>query len=84
MHLQGDGLPFEPQSALTAGDKGLADIRIIIEQCFARLKKDSWLLFEHGFDQADAVQRILREFGYRDVFTEQDYGKQDRVSGGRL
>ncbi|MEQ8407291.1 MAG: peptide chain release factor N(5)-glutamine methyltransferase [Gammaproteobacteria bacterium] len=82
-HLQADGLPFEPPTALTAGENGLADIRNIIEQSAGSLKKDSWLLFEHGFDQADALRMLLRENGFRDVFTEQDYGKQDRVSGGR-
>ncbi len=83
-HLQADGLPFEPAQALTAGADGLDALRQIISSSPARLNTDAWLLLEHGYDQAAAVQELLTAAGFSAVFTAQDLGGQDRVTGGQL
>lgn len=39
-------------------------------------------MFEHGYDQAAAVQQILSSLGYHEVVTEKDYAGNDRVTLG--
>jgi len=81
--LQGD-LRFEPANALASGGDGLDDLRRIIADATACLESGGWLLFEHGWNQGDAVRDLLEVAGYRDVFTTKDLEQRDRVSGGRV
>ena len=83
-HLSQGDVRFEPLTALVAGDNGLADIRYIIQNARDFLCHEGWLLFEHGFEQAQAVRAIFEEFGYQQIETHQDYGHNDRVTLGRL
>ena len=57
-HLTQGSLPFEPQIALIAGDKGLADIQQIIEKSRACLRDGGWELIEHGFDKFGRVDKL--------------------------
>ena len=85
-HLQGDGLPFEPPSALTdgvAGGDGLACIRRIVGGADERLNAGGWLLIEHGYDQAPEVRELLARAGFGDVASWRDEAGIERVSGGR-
>lgn len=82
-HLAQGDLRFEPASALISGYDGLDDIRRIVRDARAHLHPDGWLLFEHGWNQGDAVRALLIESDYAHVFTAQDLGRRDRVSGGR-
>ena len=82
-HLKLGDLPSEPSFALVAGSDGLDAIRQIIEDAPGYLKAGGWLLLEHGYNQAGAVQALLKEAGFTDVFTRKDHGGQDRVSGGK-
>ena len=77
-------LTHEPISALTAKNNGLADLEIIIAQAPQWLKTKGWLLVEHGYDQAQAVQQLFAQAGFSDVKTVKDYGGNDRVTMGRL
>ena len=52
-------LTHEPLQALVSGAEGLEDIRTIVAQAPARLAPGGWLLLEHGYDQAEAVQALL-------------------------
>ncbi|GAA0695096.1 peptide chain release factor N(5)-glutamine methyltransferase [Marinobacterium maritimum] len=81
-HLSQGDVRFEPLSALTAEDKGMADIRSIAEQAKAHLKSGGWLLFEHGYDQGETVRDLLRQLGYAQVRTQRDLGDNDRVTLG--
>lgn len=81
-HLQQGDVRFEPLSALTAEDKGLADIRIIADQARDFLRPGGWLLFEHGYDQGEAVRDLLCQLGYAQVRTQRDLGDNDRVTLG--
>jgi release factor glutamine methyltransferase len=76
-------LAFEPQSALVADDKGLADLRSIATQARPKLQSGGWLLLEHGWQQGDAVRGLLQSLGYAEVATRQDGGSRDRVTLGR-
>jgi release factor glutamine methyltransferase len=77
-------LTHEPLQALTSGADGLDDIRHIIAQTPSRLAPGGWLLLEHGWDQAAAVQALLRSAGFEEVQSRQDLAGVDRCTGGRL
>ena len=78
------GLRFEPITALTAADNGLADIAHIVANAPAHLHANGWLLLEHGYDQADAVQQLLLSAGFMQVQSIRDYGNNWRVTVGQL
>ena len=79
-HLEQGDLRFEPMSALVAADNGLADIRQIATQAREFLVTGGKLLFEHGYDQAAAVQALLAELDYTGIASDQDYGGNDRIT----
>ena len=55
---QGD-LRFEPRAALVGGADGLDAIRAIVAGAQAHLGPGGWLLFEHGYDQAERCRSLL-------------------------
>ncbi len=71
---------FEPTIALQSEEGGLADIRLIAEQSKYCLKKDSWLLIEHGFQQKQDVAQILITAGFENIECIQDLAKLDRLT----
>lgn len=77
------GLTHEPRSALVADEGGFADLRHLVRTAPAHLRVGGWLLLEHGREQAAAVRALLLAAGYAEVASWQDYGGNDRVSGGR-
>ena len=76
-------LRHEPRQALTSGADGLDDIRAIIAQAPAHLTAEGWLLIEHGWDQAQAVQQLLHNAGFRHVQSRQDLAGIERCTGGQ-
>ena len=76
-------LLHEPLSALVAGKDGLDDIRDIVLQAVRHLKPGAWLLLEHGFDQAQAVQHLLANQGFVSVQSRQDLAGILRCTGGQ-
>ena len=77
-------LTHEPITALTAKNNGLADLEVIIAQAPKWLNARGWLLVEHGYDQAQAVQQLFMQAGFSDVKTVKDYGSNDRVTMGKF
>jgi release factor glutamine methyltransferase len=77
-------LGHEPLSALVADDHGLADIRRIATGARGRLRPGGWLLFEHGWQQAEAVSAILRAAGFEGVRTRLDLEGRPRCTGAIL
>lgn len=77
------GLVHEPIEALTSGPDGLADIRLIIAQSPGHLRPASWLLLEHGYDQANAVSTLLSEHGFVNVQSRKDLAGIERCTGGQ-
>ena len=76
-------LRSEPRQALVSGVDGLDDIRYIIEQAPHHLNRGAWLLLEHGFDQASAVQDLLIQAGFTQVHSRVDLAGIERCSGGQ-
>jgi release factor glutamine methyltransferase len=79
-HLR--ALRHEPRQALVAGTDGLAALRQIVAQ--ARPHLAGWLLLEHGWDQADAVHKLLLDAGFTDIESRRDLQGQWRCTGGRV
>ena len=82
-HLQQGDVQFEPLSALIAEGQGFADIEQIIEQAPEFLNTDGWLLFEHGYQQAQGVVTRLKQRGFTQVRTILDLAGQPRVTLGQ-
>jgi len=83
-HLKQGDLRFEPQAALTDGSQdGLASLRAIVGDAARHLNPDGWLMFEHGYDQADLCRELLAAAGFQDLFSQPDLAGIPRVAGGR-
>jgi release factor glutamine methyltransferase len=84
--LMRDVREFEPRQALTSGGDGLDVIRPLVN-CAAQpgmLTEGGALLIEIGStDQANAVERMMREHGFKAVETVLDLGNRARVVVGR-
>ena len=83
-HLTSGDLRFEPVGALTDGADGLSAIRQIIADAGSHLKPGGQLWLEHGYDQAEAVQDLLRGRGFSGIRSLQDLAGIARVTGGAL
>lgn len=84
-HLGEGDLRFEPVQALTDGSSdGLASIRAIAAGARSHLNRGGWLLLEHGYDQAAAVDRILEEAGLGERISIRDLAGIPRVAGGKI
>ena len=77
-------LEYEPQRALVADNKGLSDLEFIIREAPQWLNANGWIVLEHGYDQASTVQNFLKQQGFKNVRTVQDYGGNDRVTLGQF
>ena len=68
----------EPLLALDGGDDGLLFYRVFLQAYLPCLREGVPALFEIGFDQAEAVSALCREYGYfYKIF--RDFGGNDRV-----
>jgi release factor glutamine methyltransferase len=76
-------LTHEPLSALASGHDGLDDLRAIVHQAPNHMKPGGWLLLEHGYDQAQAVQDLLGNAGFTHIQSHADLAGILRCSGGR-
>lgn len=84
-HLAHGDLRFEPQRALTDGSAdGLDSIRAIVAGASQHLARDGWLLFEHGYDQAESVRALLEATGFVSIVSIADLAGIERVAGGKI
>ena len=79
---QGD-VRFEPYQALVAEKQGLSALDTIIAQAVTLLKPQGWLLLEHGYDQGETINTLLRHKGYTEVNNFLDMNGLSRVSMGK-
>jgi release factor glutamine methyltransferase len=82
-HLSEGDLRFEPVDALTDHADGLSAYRSIINGSASWLSNDGWLLMEHGYDQSDAVHKLLAQASFSDIQSWPDLAGILRVTGGR-
>lgn len=57
--LQREVKDYEPLIALSPGPDGLTTVRRLITEAPKHLQKDGYLLLEIGYDQGEAVQRLI-------------------------
>ena len=81
-HLSQGDVRFEPRGALAAGPDGLDDIRRIVAAADAHLASGGQLWFEHGYDQAAAVEAQLAGAGFVGIGHLRDLAGIVRVTGG--
>lgn len=79
-HLESNVRRYEPLTALLSDDNGLADIKEIIAQSHHFLKPGGWLLFEHGHEQAEAVQTLFQKKNFHEINTLRDLSQLPRVT----
>lgn len=77
--LMADVVQYEPHMALFAKENGLAFYKAILLHADKILKKDGFLAFEIGYDQANAVTKIAQEQGFQRIMVIKDYEGHDRV-----
>lgn len=84
IHLSQGDLRFEPLSALASGKDGLDDIRRITHSAPNYLKPNGWLMFEHGYNQAQNVAEMMAENGFSQISHIKDLAGILRVTMGQL
>lgn len=82
-HLDEGDLRFEPRGALTCGVDGLDALRVIIAGAAGHLAPGGHLLVEHGFDQAPAVQGLLRDASFDAIESRRDLAGIPRIAAAR-
>ena len=81
-HLDAGDVRFEPRAALAAGPHGMDALTRIAAAAGAYLRRDGWLLVEHGYDQGDSTMDLLRARGFRQVSDHADSAGVSRVTMG--
>ena len=73
---------YEPRMALDGGEDGLKFYRAVSKKWKRALKPGGKLIFEVGYNQAQAVKAIMAQNGYQDIQTTMDPGMHWRVVEG--
>lgn len=81
--LQPEVRDYDPRAALDGGEDGLEAYRSILEIAGGLMKPDAWLVFEIGYDQAEAVCALLLDAGFEAIAVRRDLGGRDRIVSGR-
>lgn len=83
-HWQQGELCFEPKSALVAGNNGLEALYEIITTAKNHLNRSGWLMLEHGHEQKEAVELLLKQTGYGEITSYNDLAGIARVMVARV
>jgi release factor glutamine methyltransferase len=79
-HLSHGDLRFEPKEALTDGFDGLNAYRLILKSLSHYLNSGALVVFEHGFEQAVAIQCLLQDHDFIGVLTKKDFSGSNRIT----
>ncbi|MCT4585586.1 MAG: peptide chain release factor N(5)-glutamine methyltransferase [Peptostreptococcaceae bacterium] len=83
LNLEDNVLLYEPKLALLGEDNGLYFYKEISKNAKKVLKENGYIFFEIGYNQADAVSKILKENDFCDIKIEKDLSKKDRLVWAR-
>lgn len=75
---------FEPLEALDGGEDGYMFYRAIIKKWKSVLRKDGWLMFEVGEEQAQYVALQMKKAGFKNIRIVKDTAGTERVVVGQL
>lgn len=73
----------EPELALDGGEDGLKFYREIIKNAKEYLTENGYLVFEIGYDQRESVMTLLKDNGYKNIYSKKDLAGNDRVVVGQ-
>lgn len=73
---------FEPMGALDGKEDGLFFYREIVKNCIPHLREHGSIHFEIGYDQGEAVKKLLEEAGFSKVEIKKDLVGLDRIVQG--
>jgi release factor glutamine methyltransferase len=76
-------IKFEPQSALDGGKDGLRIITPLIEQSVQLLKPNGLIMLEIGYNQSDAVLKLMERNGLAELGVVKDYSGIERIILGK-
>jgi len=74
---------WEPHSALFAPNNGMADIEVVARDASEWLSVGGWLVLEIGYQQGDAVRKVLSEANLADIEIRKDLASRDRIALAR-
>ena len=74
----------EPILALDGGEDGLRFYKKIAEDAKKYLQEGGYIAFEIGYNQKDAVEEILKNNGYRNIYSRKDLSGNDRIVVGQI
>lgn len=83
-HLSQGDLRFEPATALSAGQNGLADIKQIINGARPYLTAVGSIWLEHGWDQAVMVKNLLAQANFNQATSISDLAGIPRITGAYI
>jgi len=75
---------YDPLTALDGGADGLVAYEEILNSIKQIGKKDFWLLFEIGYDQAETVTKMMTDSGIKNIRLFKDYNNLPRCVLGKL
>ena len=70
--LQPEVREYEPLSALLAGEDGLFQIRVLVQDAARFLQTNGYLIFEIGFNQGDKVKALLNQMNWELIEVRKD------------
>ena len=73
----------EPEQALVACERGLADLQVIIADAAQHLPPGGFLAVEHGYDQGEDVRTMMHDAALQDVTAHNDLAGHHRVTAAR-
>ena len=73
----------EPRMALDGEKDGLFFYRRITQEAEKYLNPGGYLMYETGYDQAEAVEEILKEHGFGKIRIVKDLAGLNRVAAGQ-
>ena len=79
-HLEKGDVRFEPKSALVSPEKGMADIKLIINQSRQFLAPNGYLFIEHGYQQGPLLREFFAQMSYSNILTVKDMAGCERVT----
>ena len=74
---------YEPAAALFSGPTGLEALQVIVADAPRHLRRDGWLIVEHGDLQGGAVRELFERAHFAGVCTHRDLAGRDRCTEGR-
>ncbi len=70
----------EPQDALVADNNGMKDIQTLIKRAPKYMRKGSWVIIEHGYEQSEKTLWLLKRQNLGNSKTYSDINQNPRIS----